>query len=70
MEILVQQVQYLSEQMKSSNEELQLLREHQQSQQRGGNNLVFRAFSSIHKETILTKKGWRTRERTLSDKNV
>ena len=56
MEILAQQVQFLSEQMKSSNEELQFLREHQQSQQRGGNNLVFRAFSSIHKETILQKK--------------
>ena len=55
MEILARQVQYLSEQIKSSNKELQFLRERQQSQQRGGNNLVFRAFSSIQKETILQK---------------
>lgn len=55
MEILAQQVQHLSEKIESSNAELQFLRERQLSQDRSGTNLVFRAFSAIHKETILQK---------------
>lgn len=42
--------------MKSSNEELQLLRDRLQPQERSTGNLVFHPFSSLHQEIIFQKK--------------
>ena len=42
--------------MRSSNEELQLLRDRLQQQERSTGNLVFHPFYSIHQEIIFQKK--------------
>ena len=42
--------------MRSSNEELQLLRDRLRPQERSTGNLVFHPFDSIHQEIIFQKK--------------
>ena len=56
VEVLARQVQFLSDQMRSSNEELQLLRDRLQPQERSTGNLVFHPFYSIQQEIIFQKK--------------